>query len=397
LGTFEEFQFRGRGQQKTPAGTFQQFLEVAAHLPGLPFDRLRKEQADIATGAASGDLALADSVVDRHVQQPGLSALRDGPREAASESMQRLAADRGAQPSLPFTPEMLVSPSFDFSAHGLDFPQYLNLRGQFLAQENERLDNEHKRKLEEQDKQQSALDKEHKRKLAQLKLEQDHAVAMGKVAVQQTKAECAVIRPQKRPRRVTLMDSFPMDVYRQAVMEVFGDDLEAICEACKKGSVNVAKYDVDIVDWAVGDDALTEHIRIHCGCLPGYSYKHRIGMDRLISWFMHQGPVPTGKCNYCKDLQRLLHLVSAWDAGHHIAHSKGGTSCPTNLRPIHPACNRAMGVNGFAGEHCLKMSQAEAKSIASYLLNNRKRRPRRLGPEPGQSSMARYTQPCMVY
>jgi len=38
--------FPGRGQNKTPAGTFAKFLEVAAQLPGLPFDRIRRKNPD---------------------------------------------------------------------------------------------------------------------------------------------------------------------------------------------------------------------------------------------------------------------------------------------------------------------------------------------------------------
>jgi hypothetical protein len=95
------FKFSGPGQRETPAGTLQQFLEIAARLPGLPFDRLRKEQAYLAARVAFGDQELVGTILDRSDVHNGtttiatVTSVKDG--EASKEQVRgvhkRLASD----------------------------------------------------------------------------------------------------------------------------------------------------------------------------------------------------------------------------------------------------------------------------------------------------------------
>jgi hypothetical protein len=382
------FKFSGPGQRETPAGTFQQFLEVAAHLPGLPFDRLRKEQADIAVGAASGDLALADSVVDRHVQQPGLSALRDGPREAASESMQRLAVERSAQAAvLPFTPEMLVSPSFNFTSHGLDVEKYLNLRGQFLAQENERFDNEHKRKLEEQEKHQLALDKEHKRRMEEKEL--DSRLDIGKMRAE---AELKLQQPRKRPKRVTMFDQHcSPSVHAEAVDAHFGKGVDRICGDCGKRSISVFCHSVKINGWTPDSNVplQTQHLHFSCGCPSEATDLHKVrktDTNRAALWIMRNGLDTQGQCCLCLDDKRRIHLWGTWDIAHDLAHCEGGTTHPDNLGIAHPECNNRQGTGRFQIKQQQHVDKATAEMLAKFLCSTRSlraNRPPQLGHLPG--------------
>jgi hypothetical protein len=59
------FQFPGARQRPTPVASFAYLLVILGHMPGPTAARLRAQQADISSRAATGDRALAMAVIDR--------------------------------------------------------------------------------------------------------------------------------------------------------------------------------------------------------------------------------------------------------------------------------------------------------------------------------------------
>jgi len=69
-------------------------------------------------------------------------------------------------------------------------------------------------------------------------------------------------------------------------------------------------------------------------------------------------------------------VLGEYHLGHDVAHSKGGSTSPRNMRAVHASCNLSMGTGGFpAAPDGPAMKLVQARRVLAHWRNPKKPRP----------------------
>lgn len=154
-------------------------------------------------------------------------------------------------------------------------------------------------------------------------------------------------RAAKRARRAGKIRE--CDV-RITVAETFEQKFRVPCGKECGSDINLAAYYV-VRDGELYTACCLQCYRSHLKAgKPGV--RRVMERGRREAWFKHNGRIAEGPCYHCGVRGGLMHFyLDAWQGGHDIPASKGGTREADNMAPMHVRCNLDQGVESF-DEYC---------------------------------------------
>lgn len=435
--TFEKFQFPGQGQNETPVCTWNEFKQLIPLLPGKKAKQYGAYAAETQNRVQCGDpdaIAQAMRNFENTTVQDRAVQLNELPRSAEAMNVEEKKLeydeqqgpnkrqkldDENKQPDRPITDlvtfgmhalQNTVDPlKMSIFEKLLEFKQLessVKLKELELETEKEKtkqveeetkqteqktkqITEEQKTKqvAEEQKTKQITITSQEKTKQETSQTEATKTVELAKIAKDKEIELQKLKIPKSRSESHLTKDA------KKLIWESkFGQKFEGKCEKCKVKRVAafsakfVAKEQLTVVKELIAPSNIT----ISCSdCARGDSAclnKVTQNKQRTRVWLATMGPHYTQKCFCCR--AKNLNFFDAWEQGHNRAHSAGGATILSNLKPICGMCNSNMGnanmkdfmeANGHDDtEHVgdLPFSDKNVDKLYNYYFNRIKTKPK---------------------